>query len=493
MRTIRYARLAIGACFFLLMTLTFVGLQTLDLPAWQFFPALLGAHVAIVAVLVGLTLVIGRVYCSTLCPLGIVQDIAWWVAKKTTKRAKRFSYAPEHVSLRYAVLLVVLVSMAAGGAAVLNFIEPYSMFGRIVAALVYPLWQWSLQHLAVVGATQGWFLLVPPDLVWHGAIALAVGALSFLVIVGLSFRYGRLYCQTICPVGTMLGTVSRFSLYGPTFHTEACIRCKKCERACASRCIDVAHQRVDTSRCVDCLACLTACPTGAMQFGRRIGAISTAAVPEELAMSRRDMLIRSGVAVSAACIALAKDSLPVEAAMDDAATIGPIMPPGATSFANFTQRCTACHRCVTACPSGVLQPATLEYKGAGLWQPRLAYTQGYCVLNCTTCSHVCPTGAIRPISLPQKKVLQIGKAVYYPVHCLINEEGYACGICVRHCPVQAIDMVPQSDGKILPKVKHSKCIGCGSCEYHCPTKAISVKTMRVQKPLGSGRGKHAPS
>ena len=491
-----FSRLRMGAAtlVFLCMVLTFLGLTSLDLPMFQLLPALLAVHVVSIIAILVVTIFVGRVYCAVLCPLGILQDMVWWMAKKTTKRARKMHYTKDHVYLRYSVLLVTMVTMAAGGATVLDIIEPYSMFGRIVSHLLYPVYQSVYNLIVTVGVEQGWFLAVPYDLAWRGLAALAVSSVSFIVIALLSFRYGRLYCNTICPVGTMLGSVSRFSLYGPQFDTTKCIRCKRCERACRASCIDVKSQQIDGSRCVMCGSCLAVCPKDALSLARRYGkgTIQEAAQPvdEAALMSRRDMLVRSGVAVTAAVIAMAKDSLPVEAAMDGVSTTGPIMPPGAKTFANFTQRCTACHRCLDHCPSGVLQPSVFEYTGAGLWQPRLDYAKGYCVLNCTICSHVCPTGAIQPISMDTKKTLQIGKAVYNAFHCLINAEGYACGICARHGPVQAIDMVPDANGRILPKVKHSTCIGCGSCEYHCPTKAIFVKTMRVQKLLGSGRSQH---
>lgn len=480
----------------LAMVLTFLGVSSLDLPMVQFLPALLAVHVVSIVAILVVTALVGRIYCSVLCPLGILQDLVWWFAKKMTKRARQMRYTKEHVYIRYSVLLLTILSMAAGGAVVLNLLEPYSLFGRMVAAWLFPLYQLSYNAVAALGNEHGWFFWIPYDVIWRGTVVLWESALSFIIVALLAFRYGRLYCNTICPVGTMLGTVSRFSLYGPQFDTTKCIRCKRCERACRASCIDVSTQRVDASRCVDCFQCMAVCPKDAMVLSRRYGkvlSIPKEPLDEAALMSRRDMLIRSSVALSAAAIAMAKDALPVEAAMDDVTTNGPVMPPGAKTFANFTQRCTACQRCITHCPSGVLQPSVLEYNGAGLWQPRLDFTKGYCAFNCTICSHVCPTGAIQPIALATKKTLQIGKAVYYPVQCLINTEGYACGICARHCPVQAIDMVPDGNGKVLPRIKHSACIGCGSCEYHCPAKTIVVKTMRVQKPLGSGHKQHKKS
>lgn len=497
LRYIRLLRLAIGGLCFLGLTGTFIGLRTFNLPAYQFFPALLAVHAVVIAAILAVTFVVGRVYCSTLCPLGIFQDIVWWVAKKTTKRARAMTYMPEKVYLRYGVLMITFLSMAAGGALVLNVIEPYSLFGRMASALLLPIYNSVYNQLALWGLTQGWWQWFPDESAWLGLEALLGGAVSFAVMSILSFRWGRLYCHTICPVGTMLGTVSRFSLFQPTFVTDQCIRCRRCERACRSQCIDVTNQSVDTSRCVMCLDCIAVCPKDAMQMKSPLPRITVPAKEQadadpDCLMSRRDMLIRSGVALTTACIAIAKDSLPVEAAMDDAATYGDVMPPGAMSFTNFTQRCTACHRCVDNCPSGVLQPAVISYGGAGLWQPRLDFTKGYCVYTCAGCSHRCPTGAIKALAIQDKQVLQIGKAVYYPTQCLVHTKGYSCGICARHCPTQAIDMVPQADGTIEPHVRHSKCIGCGSCEYHCPVpqKAIAVKTMRVQKPLGTSKGKH---
>lgn len=473
---IRHIRMGIAGIVFVLFTLTFLGIPVLALPMTQFFPALLAANAAVFIIILAATLLIGRIYCAVLCPLGILQDIVWWMANRVRRQPRKVSYTEEHTCLRYAILLAIMLTMAAGSAAVLDILEPYSMFGRIVSAIVLPVWQYAGSETMVAEPV-------------NGMEALFAAIISFICIAGLAFRYGRLYCNTICPVGTMLGTVSRFSLYGIVFDTKKCIHCKQCEHQCRASCIDAARRHVDGSRCVDCLDCVAVCPNEALSVSGRYSRIpesEMADMPENARMSRRDMLIRVGVVVTAAAIGFAKHQLPVEAAMDDVPSDGPVMPPGAKSLANFTQRCTACQRCVSNCPGGVLVPSVIAYNGAGLWQPHLDYTKGYCVLDCTICSQVCPTGAIQPLDGETKKTMQIGKAIYNPFQCLTNTEGISCGNCARNCPVQAIDMLPDGD-IILPHIRHNSCIGCGACAYHCPAQAITVKTMCIQKPLGTGR------
>lgn len=463
---IRRIRIAAAGLVLVFFFLTFCGITAADVPLLQFFPALLAAEGAVLIVLLAATCICGRVYCAVLCPLGTLQDLIWHLGRLRKKNARPMGWHEEHRLLRYAVLLVTIVVMAAGSSLVLNVIEPYSMFGRIVSQAAVPLGQMVFQGRDVS--------LGEPFL---------AAVLSLLCMAVLSWRYGRFYCNTICPAGTILGSVSRFSLYGPALDASRCVRCGRCASRCRAMCIDTDRQTIDRSRCVDCLDCVYECPAGAIQVTRQYGRYTDDSGD---GMSRREMLICLGTAAAAAAIGLSKHYLPVEKALADVAGDGAVLPPGAKTAANFAQRCTACHRCVDHCPGGVLVPSVLSGGGAGLWQPQMDYTKGYCLADCTMCSRVCPTGAILPISIETKRTLQIGRAAYDPARCLAETKHIACGVCARHCPAHAIDMVPR-DGKLLPYIHEDRCTGCGACAYHCPAQAITIRTMRVQQVLGAGR------
>lgn len=162
----------------------------------------------------------------------------------------------------------------------------------------------------------------------------------------------------------------------------------------------------------------------------------------------------------------------------------PITPPGSGNVGHFTAHCTACHLCVTACPSRVLYPAFLDYGAAGIFQPRMSYASGYCAYDCTICGQVCPTGAILPLMKDEKRLTQIGKANFFKDDCIVVSKKQDCAACSEHCPTKAVHTVKYEGKLLLPEVNNEFCIGCGACEHACPTtprKAIYVTTNHVHQ------------
>jgi ferredoxin len=162
----------------------------------------------------------------------------------------------------------------------------------------------------------------------------------------------------------------------------------------------------------------------------------------------------------------------------------PVVPPGGASRARFEGLCTACHLCVTACPTQVIQPAVTEYGWMGVFQPKMEYAVNYCTYDCITCGEVCPTGALLPLTVDAKHLLQLGKAVFVKEDCVVETKKKDCGACAEHCPTKAVKMVPYEGKLFIPEVNNEYCVGCGACEHACPTeprRAIYVDAHAVHQ------------
>lgn len=446
----------------------------------QFLPALLSLNLVMVCGLILLTLLLGRVYCSVICPLGIMQDGFAWLGKRS--RRNRYSYSPAKSVLRYVMLAVMVVSIVFGMGAIVALLAPYSAYGRIAQSLIAPVWQWINNLLASWAESRESYAFYTVDVWLRGGLVLGVAAVTLVVLAFLAWRNGRTYCNTICPVGTVLGFFSRYSLFKPVIDASKCNSCGLCARNCKSACINSKEHEIDYSRCVACFDCIGKCKKGAITYGRRRSVKVVDKADVELTGeggSRREFIaVGATMAVAAAVHAQEKT---VDGGL---ATIidkkiptrnTKIVPPGAKSISNLRRHCTACQLCVSACPNGVLRPSV---ELDSLMQPESSYERGYCRPECTRCSEVCPTGAICRIDSADKSSVQIGHAVWVKENCIPLTDGVECGNCARHCPVGAITMVPSEAGneesKKIPVVNTERCIGCGACENLCPSRPFSA-------------------
>lgn len=446
----------------------------------QFLPALLALNVGVVAVLILLTLLFGRLYCSVICPLGVMQDGFAWLGKR--RRKFRYSYSPAKSALRYAMLVVMAVSLIAGLASVAALLAPYSAYGRICRAFLSPAWIWANNLLASWAEHSDSYAFYRVEFLSPGWIVVSVAFTTLIALAVLAWRNGRTYCNTICPVGTLLGLFSRFSLFRPVFDTSKCNSCGLCSRNCKAACIDSNSHTIDTSRCVTCFDCISTCRKGALsyrlrKFGTPVAVADSGNTPAD--SSRRDFLsVSLAVATAAALRAEEKTVDGGLAAITDKkipTRKTKIVPPGALGIRNLEQHCTACQLCVSACSEGVLRPST---DLGSLMQPESSYERGYCRPECTACSDACPTGAIRPITGAEKSSVQIGHAVWIKENCVPLVDGVTCGNCARHCPTGAITMVhcqpDDEESPMYPVVNTEICIGCGACENLCPARPFSA-------------------
>ena len=498
---LRKTRIVLATIFFAGITLLFLDV-TGALHAWlgwmakvQFLPAVLALNVAVVAVLLALTLLFGRVYCSVICPLGVMQDIISWIHGKTKKKNRfRFSWSPAKNWLRYGMLALFIILLVAGVNSIVAFLAPYSAYGRIASSIFAPIYQWGNNLLAWIAEKADSYAFYSTEVWLKSLPTFIVAVITFVVIFILAWKNGRTWCNTICPVGTVLGFVSRFSVFAPVIDTEKCRNCGLCGKQCKASCINMQEHEIDYSRCVACMDCIETCKEGAIHYAYRYAKKNESKAQESKAVTdagRRAFMTSAVIATSAA--ALKAQEIKVDGGLAEIERAKkperqtPVVPAGAVSLKHFSQHCTACQLCVSNCPNQVLRPSTsLE----NFMQPEMSYERGYCRPECTNCSQVCPAGAIRPITVEEKSSIQIGHAVINLDNCVVNTDGVKCGNCARHCPVGAIRLVRKNpdDPKslMIPTVDEARCIGCGACENLCPARpfsAIHIEGHEVHREL----------
>ena len=452
-----------------------------------------------------LTFLFGRVYCSTICPLGIFQDVISYISRKL-KNKKYYHFSKAWNILRYSLLILTLLFFLGGSLFLITLLDPYSNFGRIFTYLLKPgVVEINNVSTRILESLNIYFLF-PVDLK-EIRFELLIFPLLFLALVTwMALVNGRIYCNTVCPVGTLLGFFSKFSIFKIIIDPETCTSCGLCDRVCKASCMNFAEPEVDFSRCVACFNCLKVCPASAVKYKVSFSKVKELKIPGknvleflkkkkakeiEADLSKRKFILSSlaytfgslGLAFGQNAIKTAKDSTVPEEKEN------PVSPPGSGSIENFTDFCTACALCVSACPTHVLQPSFLEYGLLGIMQPRMDYHSGFCNYECIICSGICPTGAILPILPEEKKTAQLGISKFIKENCIVHTEKTDCGACAEQCPTKACHMVPYEENLVIPEVNEDTCTGCGACEYACPTvpyKAIYIDGIPVhlaaQKP-----------
>ena len=449
----------------------------------QFVPSLINFLKGITFITSGfimivlLSLLFGRVYCSFICPLGIFQDMISFLSKKM-KFIKRFKYKKGLSIIRYSILTVTILFFIFNIIFFVTLLDPYSNFGRIMNGLIRPLLIVGNNILAAVFEKMNIYYFAPISIKTN-LLAIVFPLILVAILIWMAGKRGRLFCNTICPVGTLLGILSRFSLFKLMIDKNSCTSCGKCAFSCKAECINIKDQQVDMTRCVGCMNCITSCETDDIQF-KFVGKTENSVV---------DSKKRSFISKSAGSFLLFMGISSITKSQDiDSIHIGKkykptknsykkdhhVSPPGSESHEHFNSLCTGCNLCVSVCPTKVLQPSTLEYGLKGFLQPHMDYYTNYCNFDCTRCSEVCPTGAILPILLEEKKTKQLGKVIFIKENCVVYTEETACGSCAEHCPTKAVHMIPYKGSLTIPETNDKICIGCGACEYACPMKPFKA-------------------
>ena len=498
---LRKIRIILASIFFVGITMLFLDF-TGTIHAWlgwmakiQLFPAVMALNIVVIVSLALLTLFFGRVYCSTICPLGVMQDVISWIHGKTKKKNRfRFNYTPAKNILRYIFLAAFVLALILGAHSIAVIIAPYSAYGRIAGNLLAPLYQWGNNFFAWIAERLDSYAFYSVDVWVKSGVTLGISVLTFAVIAVLAWKHGRTWCNTICPVGTVLGFISRFSIFAPVINTDKCRNCGLCEKQCKSSCIDMKEHKIDYSRCVVCMDCIDTCKDGAIEYRLRKKTLAASSkTKEDNPTDKGRRAFMTSAVIAGAAISAKAQEMKVDGGLADISYAEkperetPLVPAGSLSLKNFTRHCTSCQLCVSVCPNKVLRPSTSL---STLMQPEMSYEKGYCRPECTRCSEICPAGAIRPISVEEKSSIQIGHAVVDLSTCVVNTDNVRCGNCAEHCPVGAIRMVRKNpdDPKSprIPTVNEERCIGCGACENLCPARpftAIHVVGHLVHKTV----------
>lgn len=379
-----YIRLAAAGIIFILILLSFIfkfyPAKLLDIQ----FSALLQRvfidfsiiTIILIFVILASTLLFGRLYCSTICPFGFLQEIASLIFKNKNETQKNYQY-------KYFIAAVSFGLLIGGSTAIIKFIDPYTIFGSAVTFTIY-------------------------------------GLLFTIVILSLVFFKNRFFCSNICPVGTILGLIAKNS-YNKIYMSEKCISCGICEKNCPSGCIDPIENVVDNERCIKCMKCMSVCPKEAMQYGLE------PKKETKFNLKRRELII------SATIVTIFGGA--IKTGIEISKNIGKklkgmILPPGAESEQRILNKCLNCNLCVANCPNQIIQKADKDFNAI-----HIDYEKGkkHCKYNCNTCAEVCPSGAIKRITKKEKQKTRIAIAK-------INQETcQKCGICSYDCPVNAIE------------------------------------------------------
>jgi len=436
----------------------------------QILPAILSIALIYIIAIICITVIAGRVICSAFCPLGIYNDLISRLGSKIRK--KNFHYIKKINFLKYIIMFAVIILSALGISAYTGLLEPFSIFGKISAYFFIPIFS-NVENsfAAVINKISGYSISHEDHSIDN--LHFAIGFFFFIIITGLAFFRGRIFCYALCPSGALFSLISKITLFNIRINETKCVSCGKCESACPSNAI--SNNKI-TSECVLCLNCAGTCAQDALNYSFQFPHINTNKTSgEKTNIEGRKTFIKSALILTAGILT------PRILASSSASKKIRAVPPGSVSIRNFKNSCTGCSLCVSKCPTGVLSPSLFENGIDSIMQPFMNYQKAYCLFECTSCSSVCPSGAIKKLQPKEKKSVKIGEANFAPDKCIVKIENKACGACAEICPTHAIKMDSPLEGHPFPYLEAELCIGCGACEYACPAKpkAFLIQPLEI--------------
>jgi polyferredoxin len=443
-------------------------------------------------IMIVITLVLGRVFCGWVCPLGTLNNML-----SSLRKGKRIKSPGNWHSIKYLILIFTLVS-SLFTLQLVGIMDPLSLFIRSFSISIYPALSYSVSSLfdvmynsnipGVVFVSEAVYSVlkksVLPFLQPSYLQSAFIGVL-FLFIMGLNLIENRFWCRYLCPLGALLGLLSRFSLLKRSV-SEGCSSCGACAGVCQGNASPDKKENWRDTECYYCWNCDDICPENAVSFGFKAKKATAA-----MDLGRRNVIIAglSGIV----SVPLLRQSPFTRADNSDPLLV---RPPGALAERDFLRRCVKCGECMKVCITNGLQPTFLEAGLEGIWSPMLVPRIGYCEFRCTLCGQVCPTGAIKRLPLEEKVKVKIGLAMIDKGRCLPHAHATPCIVCEEVCPTpkKAIWLeegrVKNREGKEFllkqPRVDLKLCIGCGICEKKCP---VSGRPAIYVTSIGESRSK----
>lgn len=416
------------------------------------------------------SMVLGRVFCGWVCPLGAIFDAYGWVLRRL--RVKFEGPSPKWFTFKYYLLAATLLFAVIGGVSPLMGFDPIVLLTRTAAAVINPFWRKQNELFWNVGGNPG----------SHGYFVDTLTLILFLGIMSATTRLSRIWCRTACPLGAYLAVLSRHSLLRR--ETKDCVHCNICSNHCPTGAIDFKNAEIyNESECIKCFSCTQECPVDANFFTLKnpIPAFTQTYAP--VSLNRRELLATSVVAVTAAPLLHLSAGEP-----KSIKTL--IRPPISREENDFLASCIRCGECMKACPTSILKPSGLKHGLRALWTPVMVATEGPCLEGCNACAVACPTDAIMKYPVEKKYEYKAGTAVFDSSRCISYTENKFCAECVKVCPTDAIEtfkgwVPPGKTGKaglpdsndvpapagLIPTrpthVSYDLCIGCGHCEFAC--------------------------
>lgn len=437
------------------------------------------------------TMFVGRFFCGWICPLGSIHHF-FSSRKSERKRGKALIESNRYKrwqATKY-YLLVVCLAAAAFGTGLVGWFDPFSFLVRSLGLSVLPATDYGLRaflslleharYSFVQDIGSGLHFLLGLLLLSFKQPYFRMGiwlGLIFVFLVAFNFRITRFWCRAICPLGALLGIVSRWSVFGLVKNPEHCNDCNRCLLHCQGGDDPIGGVPWHQAECHLCMNCVDDCPEHGLRFEWCPGQKTVGAN-----LQRRKVL--AGLAAGTVLIPLAR-STPGFAVQRNERLL---RPPGALDEGYFLSRCIRCGECMKVCPNNAVHPAFHEAGLEGLWTPILVPRIGYCETSCVLCSQVCPTGAIWEITPNEKgwsddagraeKPVRLGTAFYDRSRCLPWAMATECIVCEEWCPTspkaiylrsaEVIDAAGNSKEVKQPYLDPSRCVGCGACEYACP-------------------------
>ncbi len=431
------------------------------------------------AVTLAVSLLLGRVFCGWVCPLGAIFDFYGWFLRRLN--VPFFGPSPWFFRFKYYLLAAILVFAIFGGVSPLMGFDPIVLLTRTAATVLDPFWMKRGDLL--------WSVTGNPGV--NGHFIDVATLVLFIGIMTATTKVSRIWCRTACPLGAYLATLSRHSVLRRD--TQNCIHCNICAEHCPTGAIHFEDERIyNESECIKCFSCSQECPVDAnfFTFKSPIPAFSPSQHP--VALERRSLV---GTVVGTL---MAAPALRLSAGEPNSyKTL--IRPPMSQKERDFLASCIRCTECIKACPTGILKPAGFEFGLRAFWTPVMVPTEAPCKPGCNACSEACPTDAILKYPVEKKYAYKSGTAYFEPSRCVSVVDNKYCSECVKACPTAAIPIqkgweppgghgadAPAPEGQLATRpltVLYDKCIGCGACEYEC-NKIVFGKPAMVTTSYG---------